>query len=76
MREIRHLADENGVIGGDKDSINKYLATRKKGLKKTGILYWAAQRIGMAHVKILNSDGPLPEVDESDPEIGLPDTLR
>lgn len=76
LRELRELAGADGVISGEPATVKAYHARRKYGLKKTGILYWAVQRIQMAKVKFFNADGPLPEVDVHDPEIGLPEALR
>lgn len=72
VREIRKLEVlGDGVIGAE-DSIPRYLKENKKGLTKSGLLYWVAQRIQFAKVPMLNRDGPLPDVDEHDAEIGLP----
>jgi len=68
-REIRAMADEAGVIGPE--STERYLATRKRGIPRRGILYWVVQRIQFAGVPVVGGD-PLPEVDVDDPEIGLP----
>jgi hypothetical protein len=75
MREIKHLeAFGNGIVG-TKEGIARYLKERKKGLKKTGLLYWIVQRIQFGKVPMFNADGPLPEVDVDDVEIGLPEEL-
>jgi hypothetical protein len=75
LREIHKVKDERGVVGGG-DSIKRYLATRRRGLTKTGLLYWIVQRILFANVPLMNSDGPLPDVDVDDPEIGLPKDMQ
>jgi hypothetical protein len=76
LRELRSMAnagDEPNII--DVQAIDAYLKRRRKGLKKTGILYWLVSRYHMGGVPVLG--GPkLPEVDEADPEIDLPDYLK
>lgn len=72
MREVGRMATPEGVVNDE--GVKLYLATRKKGLKKSGILYWLVQRIQMANVRFFGGS-PLPEVDDSDPEIGLPENL-
>lgn len=72
-RELRKMSDENGVISDE--SLDRYRKTRKKGLMKTGILYWVVERIQFAGVPMVGGS-PLPEVDADDPEIGLPSFLE
>jgi hypothetical protein len=67
------MADANNVIADD--APKRYLAVRKKGLTKHGILYWVVRRISLAGVPFIGGV-PLPEVDQADPEIGLPVELR
>lgn len=69
-RELRLMAGPDGAI----EDPRPYLAKRKKGLTKKGIMYWAMARLAMGHT--LLGDGPLPDVDEQDQEIGLPEYLR
>ena len=68
-REIRAMADETGTVSPT--SIDRYLATRRRGITKRGILYWVVQRIQLAGVPMVGGN-PLPEVDVDDPEIRLP----
>lgn len=71
LQEIRKMADEKGVI----NTSVPYLKSRKKGLTKNGILWWVVSRMKLGGVPFMG--GPkLPDVDESDPEIGLPEELR
>jgi hypothetical protein len=72
-RELRQMADADGVIG--KEGLQRYQKTRKKGLTKHGILYWIVQRVQLAGVPMAGGL-PLPEVDDSDKEIGLPSFLE
>lgn len=75
-RELCKMADEHGVIGGDTLVLDRYFKTRRRGLTRRGALYWIVQRIQLAHVPMMNADGPLPDVDDTDVEIGLPEKLR
>lgn len=74
LREIRQLADDKGVVG-DKLLLDRYRKTRRKGLTTTGIFYWIVQRMQFGGVPMVGGE-KLPEVDEKDPEIGLPEELR
>lgn len=56
------------------EHVDEYLRTRKKGLKKTGLLYWLVSRISAAGIPYIGG-APLPEVDADDPEVGLPKYL-
>lgn len=72
MREIYSMRDETGTV--TPETTKRYLQTRKKGLKKTGLLYYIVQRIQLGGVAFLG--GPkMPEVDVDDQEIGLPKEL-
>jgi hypothetical protein len=73
-REIRLMANAEGVVGG-KEELAHYFKARKRGLTKRGALYWIVQRIQMGNVPMMNEDGPLPNVEDL-PEIGLPEDLR
>lgn len=73
LREVRKMANPQGVI--DTPGVERYLATRKQGLKKNGVLYWCISRIQMGGVPFVG--GPkMPVVNEDDPEIGLPPELE
>jgi hypothetical protein len=76
LREIRRISDcgdnPNHV---DNKAIDGYLKARRKGLTKTGILYWVVSRYQLGGVPMFG--GPkLPEVEERNPEIDLPDYLK
>ena len=71
LREIGKMADAEGVVRDY--GLKKYLATRKGGLTKAGIRYWLVNRIGAKGHVVFGGGGPLPEVDQNDPEIGLPE---
>ncbi len=69
LRELQRLAP-NGNVGPEQ--CDAYLIKRRRhGLTKQGILYWAMSRIQFGGVPFMG--GPkLPEVDEHDPDVGLP----
>jgi hypothetical protein len=73
LREVQRMADANNVI--DDAAPKRYLAVRKKGLTKSGILYWVFRRIHLSGVPYIGGE-KLPEVDQDDPNIGLPAELR
>jgi hypothetical protein len=73
LREVQRMADANNVI--DDTAPKRYLAARKKGLTKLGILYWVFRRIHLGGVPYVGAE-KLPEVDQDDPDIGLPAELR
>ena len=57
------------------EDADRYLATRKKGFTKMGLLYYLISRMSMGGVPFLG--GPkLPSVNVDDEEIGLPNYLR
>lgn len=70
LRELRKMANPKGRI----EDPTMYLATRKKGLTRKGILYWTMARLTLGHTPL--GDGVLPLVDEHDQTIGLPEDLR
>lgn len=76
MREFAKMADAEGTI--DDDTVLRYIKERSEtqgGLTKDGIFYWVVQRLTWGGKPFLG--GPvLPEVDDEDPEIGLPEALR
>ena len=72
-REAMKMADDKGLI--DVEGLTRYKLSRKKGLTKTGILYWIVQRIQFAGQPFVGGEA-LPEVDDEDVEIGLPENLR
>ncbi len=74
IRELKRLEalGTNGVI--DQMAITKYMATRKRGLTRTGLVYWIMQRVQFAGT--LLGKQPLPEVNWEDPAIDLPDWLK
>jgi hypothetical protein len=71
MRELRKISEiDNGNV--DKNTVTEYLRMRKKGLTESGLLYWVVSRHQLGGVQYLG--GPkLPQVNEADPEIGLPE---
>jgi hypothetical protein len=71
-REMRKMADAHRCVSGA--SVDRYKETRKKGLTKTGILYWVVQRVQLAGQPFFGGD-PLPETDD-DPAVGLPKYLE
>jgi len=73
MRELERMADKKGVVSDA--SLERYLKTRRLGLKRLGILYWVVQRIQLAGVPIVGG-AKLPDVDVADREIGLPQFLK
>ncbi len=73
MREFRLLADAGRNI--TPASIDRYKATRKGGLTKSGLHYWVVSRLGFGDAPIVGG-GVLPEVDVDDPEVGLPESLK
>lgn len=73
MRLNRKAAD--GVIGPE--ACDAYLAERRKGLTKDGILYWLVQRFGPLKHPLLGGTGEEPpNVDPEDTRIGLPMYLQ
>lgn len=76
MREIAaiaaHSADKLTI--GDA-GIVAYLAARKKGLTKSGVLRWVVQRLGLGGVPVVGGE-PLPRVDAADKRISLPTFLE
>lgn len=74
LREVGKMADDKKLINSD--GVSRYLRERKKfGLKKSGVLYWVVERIQMAGVPFLGGE-KLPEVNDDDPEIGLPEEFE
>lgn len=74
-RELMKMANESGVITSS-GLANYKRIHMKKGLTIQGVRYWVIDRIAFANAPaIMGGDGPLPEVDVHDPEIGLPDSL-
>ena len=72
LREAKKMANADGRI--EPEGVERYMATRRNGLKKNGIAYWLISRIQLGGVPIVG--GPkLPEVDVDDTEIGLPASL-
>lgn len=73
-RELRRMANEKGEI--TVEGWERYRSERaKRGLTKTGMRWWGISRACFGGVPFVG--GPkLPEVDEADPEIGLPEVLR
>lgn len=71
-RELKLLAEFGGGVAGTKEGLARYLKERRKGLKKTGLLYWVVQRVQFGKAPFFNGDGPLPDIAD-DPEIGLPE---
>ena len=68
LRELRRLAPD-GDVGPEQ--CDAYLAKRRRGLTKSGLLYWLVSRIQFGGVPFMG--GPkLPEVDEHDPAVALP----
>jgi hypothetical protein len=53
------------------EAAEAYLKTRKKGLTRTGLLYWIVNRIQLAGLPFVGGP-PLPAVDEKEPGLGLP----
>lgn len=74
VRELRSLEKIQAEHGGV--AVKVYLKERRRGLTRYGLAYWAMTRVGFANVPFMNPDGPLPLVDDDDPEIGLPESLR
>jgi hypothetical protein len=72
LREVKQMADADGVISPE--GIDRYRASRKKGLTKNGLMYWIVKRIQFGNVPFVGGH-PLPDVLD-DPEIGLPEKLR
>lgn len=71
LREVGKMATD-GVV--DDVGLDRYRKNRKRGLTKTGILYWVVSRMQMGGVPFIG--GPkLPTVHD-DPEIGLPAELE
>jgi hypothetical protein len=72
---------ELDVLGGKEktvtpESIDAYLAPKsKRRLTKLGILYWLIERASVFTGTPFGGK-PLPDVDPSDPEIGLPDYIK
>jgi len=73
LREARAMQGSAKIVG--KEEVAAYLASRKRGLNRGGILYWIISRIAMANVPFVG--GPaLPNVDVDDQAIGLPSYLQ
>lgn len=71
-REVAQMADGGGVVRAE--GVKRYLAVRRNGLTKPGVLYWCVQRIALAGTFV--GGEPIPEVDDHDAAIGLPEALR
>lgn len=69
-----HIGDD-GVVSTE--ALVEYLRDKSpQRLLRTGILYWGVQRAGpLAGIPFVG-EKPLPIVDDSDPEIGLPEWLQ
>lgn len=65
------MVNEKGEI--TPDGLEKYKKTVKGGLTLGGLRYWVLNRIGAKGHFMFGGGGPLPEVDEKDPEIGMPE---
>jgi len=77
LRELSAMAsmgarpDERRI---DDQAVTTYLRTRKGGLTKSGILWWALQRMQLGGTPL---GGPkLTEVNEDDSDIDLPEYLK
>jgi hypothetical protein len=73
FREMERMKGPNDLVDGD--STKAYLKSRRKGLTKTGIMYWLISRFKMGDTPFFG-EGKLPNVDVDDPEIGLPEYLE
>lgn len=69
MRKIADLSPDKKAI--DVEQVDQYLATRKKGLTKTGIVHWVIQRLGFGGVPYVGGS-PMPVVNEDDARVSLP----
>jgi len=73
LREVADMATTDNEV--NKQSVSDYLSRRKRGLTKTGILYWLVSRIQLGGTPFIG--GPkAPSVDVDDPAVGLPVELR
>jgi len=72
-RELRKIE----TLGGGEitvEATEEYWRTRKRGLTKNGMRSWLIQRVKFGHVPLLGGP-PMPEVDENDQTIGLPEEM-
>lgn len=73
LREVQKMTAGSAVTN---NGVKKYLMMRKKnGLTKQGVLFWVVSRIQFGGVPMIGG-AKLPEVDVTDPEIGLPEQFR
>lgn len=70
LRELERMTGGNGGMV-EPEHVNRYVASRPRGLTRRGIVYWVVQRIQMAGVPFFG-ESKLPDVDVDDAEIGLP----
>lgn len=75
VRELKQLAAHGQNETIDKNAVEAYCAVRSGGLTPKGVVYWGLQRLGPFAETPLGYKRP-PDVDETDPEIGLPEYLR
>lgn len=73
LREIQRLAGDNGEVSPL--TVDAYLRSRRRGLTRSGILYWIVQRIQFAGVPLIGGT-PLPSVDHADATVDLPEHLK
>lgn len=73
MREMRRMADADGVLKDE--GIKSYLKCRRKGITKSGVLYWVISRFHLGGVPFVGGR-KLPDVNVDDPTVGLPAYLE
>lgn len=74
LQEMRKMCQPDGTI--DNDDYARYAKARgRKGLSKTGVLYWVFQRYAFGGVPFMGGR-KLPKVDENCPGVALPECLR
>jgi hypothetical protein len=73
MQQMAAYAADGKTIGPEE--VDAYLAKRKKGLTKPGIIYWLISRLQFGGVPYLG-DRPLPKVNIDCDRIALPTFLE
>lgn len=79
LREVEAMTENiAGVRTITNAACTRYLArpdAKKRGLTKTGVMFWVIQRIQLANATFVG-EPPIPEVDRIDKEVDLPSSLR
>lgn len=72
---LQKIAAERGSDTIDAQDTKTYLKRRKKGLKRSGLVYWLVSRYQLGGVPVVG--GPkLPDVDMDDQAVGFPAAME